>query len=98
MEAIYQRQSINAGYVSFIQPNNSIVPLVRSKHSGSTHGKENNLQNQLALRLLSVNFVRPTNITEEYQQQLDTNITLASQYRKQFIFELFLTTTTTLHC
>ena len=35
--------------------------------------------------LLSFTFVRPTNITESFQKQLDTNITLARSIEKQFI-------------
>lgn len=37
------------------------------------------------LNILSVNYVKPTNITDSFQKRLDTNITLARSIERQFI-------------
>ncbi|HNP22403.1 MAG TPA: BamA/TamA family outer membrane protein [Panacibacter sp.] len=77
------KTAINAGYELFNRTTQYTLSSAKASY-GYTWKRKITQQNQL--RLLSVNFVRPTNITEEYQQQLDTNITLARSIEKQFIF------------
>ena len=43
------------------------------------------IKNEHEWRFLSFSYVRPTNITENFQKALDTNITLARSIEKQFI-------------
>ncbi|BAV10337.1 surface antigen [Filimonas lacunae] len=42
-------------------------------------------QKEHTLNLVSINYVKPTDITPEFQAQLDTNITLARSIERQFI-------------
>lgn len=42
-------------------------------------------QKEHTLNLVSINYVKPTNITDSFQKQLDTNITLARSIERQFI-------------
>ena len=44
-----------------------------------------NLFTEHQLDIISINYVQPTSITPEFQQALDTNITLARSIEKQFI-------------
>jgi len=41
------------------------------------------VENQL--NIITINYVKPTNITPEFQKQLDTNLTLARSIERQFI-------------
>lgn len=43
------------------------------------------LQKEHQLNIISINYVKPTNITPEFQRGLDTNITLARSIERQFI-------------
>src|SRR5579863_150121 len=42
-------------------------------------------QNENQLNLITINYVNPTNITQQFQAQLDTNLTLARSIERQFI-------------
>jgi outer membrane protein assembly factor BamA len=44
-----------------------------------------NVQTEKQLNLININYVNPTNITADFQKQLDTNITLARSIERQFI-------------
>lgn len=72
----------NAGYELFFRDTqytlNSIKASLGYRWKGS-------VKNQHELSFLSINYVRPTNISPSFQQQLDTNVTLARSIEKQFI-------------
>lgn len=72
----------NLGYELFSR--NTQYTLSSAKTSLGYRWKRS-VKNQHEWSFLSVNYVRPTNITPEFQQQLDTNITLARSIEKQFI-------------
>src|SRR5262249_43006460 len=44
-----------------------------------------NARKEHELSIISINFVNPTDITPEFQKQLDTNLTLARSIERQFI-------------
>lgn len=76
------KTTINAGYELF----NRTTQYTLSSATGSYgYSWKRKISQEHQLRLFSVNYVRPTNITDEYQAQLDTNITLARSIEKQFI-------------
>ncbi len=63
---------------------NTQYVLSSSKASFGYVWKEN-LFKEHQLDVVSINYVQPTSITPEFQQALDTNITLARSIEKQFI-------------
>lgn len=80
--AFVPKTRINLGYEFFQRT--SQYTLNSAKISYGYVWKET-VQNEHQLNLLSITFVKPTNITPDFQKQLDTNITLARSIEKQFI-------------
>ena len=73
---------INAGY-EFYQRTDQYT--LNSFKTGYSYVWKRKTEIEEQLSLLGINFVSPTNITPEFQDQLDTNITLARSIERQFI-------------
>jgi outer membrane protein insertion porin family len=80
--AFVPKTRINLGYEYFQRT--SQYTLNSFKTSYGYIWKES-VEKEHQLNLLSITFVKPTNITPEFQLQLDTNITLARSIERQFI-------------
>ena len=73
---------INAGYEWFRRTTQYTLTSAKASY-GYIWKQEITKQHQLSF--LSLNLVQPTDITPEYQAEIDTNITLARAIEKQFI-------------
>ncbi|PWT72903.1 MAG: hypothetical protein C5B59_14700 [Bacteroidetes bacterium] len=80
--AFVPKTRINLGYEYFKR--SSQYTLNSAKTSFGYIWKEN-ATNEHQLSILSINLVNPSNISPEFQAQLDTNITLARSIERQFI-------------
>lgn len=76
------KTSINAGYELFSR---TTQYTLSSAKAGYGYVWKRSVSQEHQLKLISINYVRPTDITEEYQNELDTNLTLARSIEKQFI-------------
>jgi outer membrane protein insertion porin family len=73
---------INAGYEYF---NRSSQYTLNSVKTSFGYIWKEDIIKEHQLNILTINFVQPSNITYEFQQQLDTNLTLARSIERQFI-------------
>ena len=73
---------VNAGYEIFSRDTQYTLNSIRL---GFGYRWKRSIRNEHEWRVLSANYVRPTNITPAFQQALDTNITLARSIEKQVI-------------
>ncbi|MBS1665153.1 MAG: BamA/TamA family outer membrane protein [Bacteroidetes bacterium] len=80
--AFVPKTRINAAYDIFDRSSEYTLASARGSF-GYIFKNTINTENQLTI--LGINYVRPTNITPEFQKGLDTNITLARSIEKQFI-------------
>jgi len=80
--AFVPKTKINLGYEYFER--SSQYTLNSFKTSFGYIWKESTIKEH-QLNIITINYVRPSNITPEFQAQLDTNITLARSIERQFI-------------
>lgn len=73
---------INLGYEYF---NRTTQYTLNSAKTSFGYIWKESVQKEHQLNIITINFVKPTNITPEFQKQLDTNITLARSIERQFI-------------
>lgn len=73
---------VNAGYELFYRDTQYTLNSIKTSLG---YRWKRGVKNQHEWSFLSLNYVRPTNITPAFQAQLDTNITLARSIEKQFI-------------
>jgi outer membrane protein insertion porin family len=59
--------------------------LLNSISAGYGYVWKDNIMNEHELTLFNVNYVKPANITDSFQNKIDTNKTLARSIEKQFI-------------
>jgi len=59
--------------------------VLNSANAGYGYVWKNSVKNENELTLFNINFVKPTNITDSFQNKIDTNLTLARSVQKQFI-------------
>ncbi len=74
--------SITAGYELYMR---SAQYTLSSATGSFGYIWKENIKTEHNLKVLSVNFVRPTNITDSFRKEIDTNITLARAVERQFI-------------
>jgi outer membrane protein assembly factor BamA len=80
--AFVPQTKFSAGYSFF---NRTTEYVLNSASFGYGYVWKNSVKNENELTLFNINFVKPTNITEDYQKRIDTNLTLARSVQKQFI-------------
>jgi len=73
---------VNAGYELFYRDTQYTLNSIKTSLG---YRWKRSVKNQHEWSFLSVNYLRPTNITPAFQAQLDTNVTLARSIEKQFI-------------
>jgi len=80
--AFVPQTKFSAGYQFY----NSTAEYLLTSLSG-TYGYvwKNAITNEHQLTLFNINYVKPTNITEQFQQSIDTNLTLKRSIEQQFI-------------
>lgn len=72
----------NLGYELFLRDTQYTLNSIKASLG---YRWKRSVRNQHELSFLSLNYVRPTNISPAFQDQLDTNVTLARSIEKQFI-------------
>ena len=80
--AFMPKTKINLGYEYY---NRTQQYTLNSAKTGFGYIWRETVQKEHQLNVLVVNLVNPSNITPEFQAQLDTNITLARSIERQFI-------------
>ncbi|HZZ75368.1 MAG TPA: BamA/TamA family outer membrane protein, partial [Puia sp.] len=73
---------INLGYQFY---NSTSQYTLNSFKTSYGYVWKKSVQNENQLNLITINYVNPTNITQQFQAQLDTNLTLARSIERQFI-------------
>ena len=76
------KTSISAGYELFKR---TTQYTLSSAHGSYGYIWKENVKKMHQLSIASINFVKPLEITPEYQAEIDTNITLARAIEQQFI-------------
>jgi len=80
--AFVPQTKFSAGYSFF---NRTTEYVLNSANLGYGYTWKNSVKEQHELTLFNINFVKPTNITDSFQNRIDTNLTLARSVQKQFI-------------
>jgi outer membrane protein assembly factor BamA len=80
--AYIPKTRINLGYQFYNSTNQYTLNSFKASY-GYVWKKTDLNENQF--NLISINYVNPTNITSQFQLQLDTNLTLARSIERQFI-------------
>ncbi len=80
--AFMPKTRINLGYQFYNSTNQYTLNSFKTSYGYVWKRSEEN-ENQL--NLITINYVNPTNITPQFQLQLDTNLTLARSIQRQFI-------------
>ncbi len=73
---------INLGYQFYNSTNQYTLNSFKTSYGYVWKKSE---QNENQFNLITINYVNPTNITSQFQAQLDTNLTLARSIERQFI-------------
>ena len=73
---------INLGYQFYNSTNQYTLNSFKTSYGYVWKRSE---QNENQLNIITINYVNPTNITPQFQLQLDTNLTLARSIERQFI-------------
>jgi outer membrane protein insertion porin family len=81
-KAFMPKTRINLGYQFYNSTNQYTLNSFKTSYGYVWKKSE---QNENQLNLISINYVSPTNITPQFQAQLDTNQTLANSIEQQFI-------------
>jgi outer membrane protein insertion porin family len=80
--AYMPKTRINAGYSYYDRTDQYTLNSFKASFGYGWKASQNNEQQ---LNILTINLVNPSNITPAFQEQLDTNITLARSIERQFI-------------
>ena len=80
--AFVPQTKFNLGYSFY---NRTTEYVLNSATAGYGYLWKDNIKNAHELTLININYVRPTNITDSFQANIDTNLTLARSIEKQFI-------------
>jgi outer membrane protein insertion porin family len=82
IRAFMPKTRINLGYLFYNSTNQYTLNSFKTSYGYVWKRSE---ENEIQLNLININYVNPTNITPQFQLQLDTNLTLARSIERQFI-------------
>jgi outer membrane protein insertion porin family len=82
IRAFMPKTRINLGYLFYNSTNQYTLNSFKTSFGYVWKRSE---ENEIQLNLININYVNPTNITPQFQLQLDTNLTLARSIERQFI-------------
>ena len=80
--AFMPKTRINLGYLFYNSTNQYTLNSFKTSYG---YVWKQSVENENQLNVITINYVNPTNITPQFQLQLDTNTTLARSIERQFI-------------